>query len=489
MKLNAKMIYEALKKTENVTLLGDTHTERNLRFPCFFDGDLGHIMSGGVYLAEDHEIPRRAPAQQNILWVSWGDQPPKAIPKCPVLFFHEETRPQYILNLIQDIFVRFYAWEDALEDILSNDSNVHRMLEASEPFFSHPICVLDTSMNYLGYTNSFMNIGTQVFLPERAEGDERTLRGATPPPFYKGEKDLVKQLHNRDFTLGTLCMIHTEEPFSETELLLFDILEQKLTVALQNLSMLRGLYRNSFKDQMQEYFATKQVIADNLYEGLAQWGGQKGDRFICYKVKASHINQKINAEYICSIFENVIMSSIAFWHDAVLVVLVDVTRNGDDEQGLHEKITDLLTHLEMKAGVSLTFTDIDQAWYHFRQACCAFDEGYPVRPEETLYFFQSYVPSYMLHHAMGEFPKAFLLDKGMQALIEHDQQYAVSYVDTLNAFFACRMNMSQTADVLGIHRTSLNSRMQKIWECLEHELTPEYLLYLQVILAILNSQG
>lgn len=489
MKLNANMIYEALRKTENVSLLGDSRRERTLRFPCFFDGELSHLMSGGVYLAESQEIPRKAPDQQNILWVSWGSQVPKAIPKCPVLFFHEETRPHYILNLIQDIFVRFFAWKDSLDDILNNGSNVHRMLAASEPLFQHPLCVLDTVNNYLGYTESFMNIGTQVFLPKRAEGDERKLHGATPPPYYKGEKDLVRQMQNRDFTLGTLCMIHTDEPFSETELILFDLLEQKLTVALQNLSMLQGLYRNSFKHQMQEYFATKQAVAETLYESLGQWGGQQGDRFICYKVKASHINQKINAEYICSIFENVIASSIAFWHDAVLVVLVDVTRNGSEEQVLHEKIADLLTHLEMKAGVSLSFTEVEDAWYHFRQACCAFDEGYPVRPEDTLYFFQDFVPSYMLHHAMGEFPKYFLLDKGMQALLEHDQQYAVSYVDTLNTFFECRMNMSQTADLLGIHRTSLNSRMQKIWECLEHELTPEYLLYLQVILAILNSQG
>ena len=153
---------------------------------------------------------------------------------------------------------------------------------------------------------------------------------------------------------------------------------------------------------------------------------------------------------------------------------------------MHGKMESLLKQLGLKSGVSLPFTDLTKAWYHFRQACCAFDEGYPVHPEDDLYFFRDYVPSYMLHHALGEFPSSYLLDEGMQRLLDHDRSYSVSYLDTLEAFFRCRMNMSQTAEVLGIHRTSLNSRMQKITELLGREPDPEYLLYIQMILANLR---
>lgn len=472
MKLNAKMLYEAVKNVADVSLLGEGKSERNLRFPCFYDGNLEHLLAGGVYLAESSVIPHRAPKQQDILWVTWPNAPEMVRPSCPVLVFHTEDRPQHILNLLQEVFMRFCSWEESLDNILKDDSNVAQMIALTEPLFQHPLCVVDNALNDLGHSASFMRTGA----------DE-----ASPVLFYDETKDLIAKLHKQDRALGTLYLIHNDIPISETEQLLFQLLAEKLTAALQNLAHLSGLYLNSFKQQIEQLFYTKQADEDRLYESLVQWGGCKGDTFICYKVKASHINQKINANYICNIFENVVQSSVAFWHDEVLVVMVDLSRQPGKEEQIHEKMENLLMQIHMKAGVSLPFTELDKAWYHFRQACCAFEEGYPVDSVSTLYFFQDYVSSYLLHHALGEFPKAFLLDKGMQRLLEHDRLYAVSYLDTLNAFFQCRMNMSQTAELLNIHRTSLNSRMQKIWECLDHEQTQDYLLYLQMMLAILNT--
>ncbi len=475
MKLNAKMLYEAVKEVADVSLLGEGKSERNLRFPCFYDGDADHLIAGGVYLAESSVLPRRTLKQQDILWVTWSGEPEMAVPGCPVLVFHTENRPEHILNLLQETFMRFCSWEESLDNILSADSNVAQMISVTEPLFRHPLCVVDNALNYLGYSESFMHI---------QDPDAPT---PSPALFYDEAKDLIAKLHKPNANLGTLYLIHSDTPISETEQMLFQILAEKLTDALQNLAHLSGLYLNSFKQQMEQLFYTKQADEDRLYESLAQWGGQKGDTFICYKVKASHINQKINANYICNIFENVLQAAIAFWHDDVLVVMVDVKQYQGEEKRIHAKMEKLLTQIHMKAGVSLPFTELDKAWYHFRQACCAFEEGYPVDSASTLYFFQDYVPSYLLHHALGEFPKTFLLDKGMQRLLEHDRLYAVSYLDTLNAFFQCRMNMSQTAELLNIHRTSLNSRMQKIWECLDHEQTQEYLLYLQMVLAILKA--
>ena len=481
MRLNAAMLYEAVREETPVTLLGEGEQERTLMFPCFYDGDPTHLMAGGVYLTEGSAMPQSIPAEQNILWVCWSEDVPPLRHSCPVLLFEKERDPQRILNILQRVFARFSLWKEQIWNILGDGSSVNRMIAVSESFFAHPLCVVDASMNYLGYSASFMSQGRKLFFPR---GDE----APAPALFYDKDQDRIAPLLNHDFPLGTFYMIHTQEPYSQTELILFQLLSEKLAQALQNLSMLSGLYRNSFKQQMETYFQTRQLDEDEFFESLWEWGGQPEDTFICYKVKASHINQKINAEYICSIFENALRASIAFWHDAVLVVLVDVDRSGCREEAIHAKMAELLGRLHLRAGVSLPFTDLTRSWYYFRQACCAFDEGYPVDREETLYFFRKYVAGYMLHHCLGEFPRSYLLDEGMQKLLEHDRQYSVSYQDTLRAFFACGMNMSQTAELLGIHRTSLNSRIQKIRECLDHELTPEYILYIQMILAIFSSQ-
>ena len=475
MRLNAAMLYEAIRVETPVTLLGKGEQARTLMFPCFYDGDPTHLMAGGVYLADGAALPRTAVVERNILWVCWSEEVPSARHSGPILLFEQERDPQRILNLLQRVFARFSLWKEQILSAISDGGSVNRMIQVSEPLFAHPLCVVDASMNYLGYSLSFLS-------------QDRKTPDPVPALFYDPDRDRIAHLTNRDFPLGTFYMLHSQVPFSDTELVLFDLLADKLSQALQNLSMLSGLYRNSFKQQMEEYFHTRRPDEDELNESLREWGGSPDDTFICYKVKASHINRKINAEYICSIFENGLHAAIAFWHDSVLVVLVDVTRNGCAPEGIHEKMEGLLSGLHLRAGVSLPFTDLTRSWYHFRQACCAFDEGYPVARDDTLYFFQKYVGSYMLHHCLGEFPRNYLLDAGMQMLVDHDRQYAVSYLDTLRAFFSCGMNMSQTAEALGIHRTSLNSRMQKIRECLDRELTPEYVLYLQMMLAILDSQ-
>lgn len=476
MKLNAKMLYEAIIDSEQVTLKGRAADTCSLRFLCFYDGDTSHLMPGGVYLADPDIIPKEIPCSDDILWITWKSFNGNDITCEPILIFENNSDPKIIFNKLQNVFITFTTWEDRLDYVLQAGGSVQEIIDAGETLFKHPLCVVDQTMGYLGYSTSFSGADLKITLSDEP----------APAVFYDPDQDLVRVLSDGDLTLGTLYMFHNGKPFSTTERNLFQILQKKLTHAAQRLSLLSGVYKNAFKEELQSLFDTGVTEEESLYSSLSCWGGSRGDTFICYKVKASHVNQKVNANYICSVFENTLHSAVAFWYDSVLVVLVDITCNSWDEEQIHGKMRDLLNGLHLKAGVSIPFTNLTKAWNYFRQACCAFEEGYLVCSECTLYFFQDYAPSYMLHHVKGEFSAGYLMDLGLRRIIEHDKQYSISYLDTLNAYFKCRMNMSQTADSLGIHRTSLNTRMQKIWECLDHEQTQEYLLYLQMMLAILK---
>ena len=290
MKLNATILYEKIREMADVTLLGEGQEELTLHFPCFYDGSLKHLQAGGVYLAPNDLLPREAPQEQNILWVSWSGKIPRTIPKCPVLFFNQETDPKYILNLVQSVFIQFNLWEDKINEILAEDSSVKAIIDASEDLFSHPLCVVDSSLSYLGYSRDFLSS------PLYQEGSEKISPAAAL--FYDEEDDLRSSLSNHSFVLGTLYMIHNKTPFSQTERLMFKILGDKLTQALKNLSMLSGLYQNSFKEQMKNLFITHHAEKNKLMDAFKEWGGSPDDTLLCYKVKASHLNQKINAEYI-----------------------------------------------------------------------------------------------------------------------------------------------------------------------------------------------
>ena len=490
MKISANMLYEAVREQCSVSLVGTCSPGRNLRFLSFLeDEELSRRVPGGIYLARPECLPRQVETP-DVLFVTRSSGSLPQIRGCPLLVFHQDKSPQTLFNLLQGVLVRFCSWEEQLDEILRQGSNIQKMIDQCEPMFHHPLCVVDSSLHFLGYSGSFMSEEREIFFPGGSVREADIQQREDPPVpdlFYRREQDLRADLTDQGYLMGTLYMLRGDREFTETERLLFDLLREKLSRALQNLSLLNGLYQNSFRQNLLCLFQSGQVEDTRLWESLRQWGGRQGDVFICYKVKAAHINQKINAEYVCRIFETVLYHAVAFWQDGVLVVLADVSRNQGTEAAMHEKMKTLLSQLGLRAGVSLPFTEVDRAWYYFRQACCAFDEGYPRQPQDTLYFFRDYVPGYMLHHALGEFPRAYLMDPGLQRLAEHDRLYSVSYLETLSAFFGCRMNMSQTAEALGIHRTSLNSRIQKIVELLDHEMDQEYLLYLQMMLVLMKQ--
>lgn len=70
---------------------------------------------------------------------------------------------------------------------------------------------------------------------------------------------------------------------------------------------------------------------------------------------------------------------------------------------------------------------------------------------------------YQLLTALGENPEASrFFRKTLKPLIDHDDNRNAELVETLDAFFACHGNLSQTAARLHIHRNTLTYRLERI---------------------------
>ncbi len=70
---------------------------------------------------------------------------------------------------------------------------------------------------------------------------------------------------------------------------------------------------------------------------------------------------------------------------------------------------------------------------------------------------------YQLLTALGDNHEATrFFRKTLGRLIEHDQQHNAELVETLDAFFVCHGNLSQTASRLHIHRNTLTYRLDRI---------------------------
>jgi PucR family transcriptional regulator, purine catabolism regulatory protein len=76
-------------------------------------------------------------------------------------------------------------------------------------------------------------------------------------------------------------------------------------------------------------------------------------------------------------------------------------------------------------------------------------------------------------------------ERTLGSLLEYDMRQHADLIKTLEAFFACHGNLSQTAEMLIVHRNTLLYRMNRINEIAEIDLNrPETRLALHLALTI-----
>ena len=261
MELNAKMLWEILGSKTDVTLLGQEPPEHSLHFPCFYSGSPETLVRGGLYLTEAERLP---PARVPVVWVTWG-RAPQVIPSGEsVLHFPRDREPAAVLNRIHQVFLEFQLWEEETGKILREDNSVKRLIEASEKLLCRPLCAVDASLNHIGYNTAFLNMGFATFFP-----DEKTKQDASASPlFCKPQGYTMAPLGNREGSMGALYMLENGSPFTYTEKILFRQLTGKINQALHNTTMMSGVYRNSFKQNMISCFATGQAEGARLFESL-----------------------------------------------------------------------------------------------------------------------------------------------------------------------------------------------------------------------------
>ncbi len=475
MKLSAEVVLEYLEKTEKLEYFSSNPTRKVLKYVKFYSISSGEFEKNTIYIAKADTLPKRPIASEDSLIICYEGCPPPEYQDgaCPIIVL-SETRDAYsIFNSIQEIFKRYDDWESRMEEIVRGSTEIKQMLVDKEGFFDHCLVVLNRNYNYVAYSASLPLLKSR-----------NKCNSLVREPYYNQDNDYVINLFHNNYFIGTLLLVASEENFSETEIFLASELAEKVKLALEKQSLLIGLGESSFKSYILDYFNDIPVDNDLLQDKVRACGGDLGDLYVCYKVKASDESKEINADYICSIFEAAFDLAVSFWYSQVLVVIVNINRSVSGTDDANKQIDTLLKELDFKAGVSQEFSDLSEVKTRFRQACCAFDQGYELDKSKTLFFFEDYMLSYMMAQCSGEFPVEFLCKHELNLLKQHDLSSNVSYTETLKVYLDTAMNLSKTADILCIHRTSLNVRLQKIKSILNNDLEDYmYRLYLQIILS------
>lgn len=135
-------------------------------------------------------------------------------------------------------------------------------------------------------------------------------------------------------------------------------------------------------------------------------------------------------------------------------------------------------------GLGQAAREISQWRSSYRDAVQALDLAVRLQTDTPLYIGDLGVYQLILSLSDREKLLAFC-EKTLRPLLEYDMRQHADLIKTLEAFFACHGNLSQTAEMLIVHRNTLLYRMNRINEIAEIDLNrPETRLALHLALTI-----
>jgi purine catabolism regulator len=146
------------------------------------------------------------------------------------------------------------------------------------------------------------------------------------------------------------------------------------------------------------------------------------------------------------------------------------------------EITRQFPNAKVSVGIGQAARDVTQWRTSYRDAVQALDLAMRLQTDSPLYIGDLGV--YQLILSLSDRDKlAGFCERTLGPLLEYDMRQHADLIKTLEAFFACHGNLSQTAEVLIVHRNTLLYRMNRINEIAQIDLNrPETRLALHLAL-------
>ena len=139
--------------------------------------------------------------------------------------------------------------------------------------------------------------------------------------------------------------------------------------------------------------------------------------------------------------------------------------SADERYAFYQQFLLFLRETVFRAGASSAFADISQLADAFDQAKAALWTGNKRDPSYWFYRFDDYRLDYMIDLMRGNSVGGeLLLHPALKLLAEYDNAHESQLSDTLKVFIEKRQNVTQAAEALFVHRTTLFRRVNQIRE-------------------------
>ncbi|MBV7274340.1 helix-turn-helix domain-containing protein [Clostridium sp. PL3] len=398
-----------------------------------------------------------------------------------------------IFNEVQDILMRFNKWSSKLMNSLISNKGLQQILNIGYELIENPIILFDTSFKILSHI--------RVNELDESLWKEALIKGYFPKEYiskiisfkcvekvYKSRFPVLENLPSEKYEkMVSNIIIHNKivahlkvfqhnRPFSKSDFELVSFLCSVISSEMQKIKFFQ-----STKGVMYEYF-----IADLLD------GKIKEEDLIEERIKYLDLNFKENL-YVLSVaidnfdnenspisqirdyLENILSGGRSIIYKDYIVIIITSNKTTVSEKDL--RVLETFFHNnKLCAGLSRHFTKLTDIHKYFSQSLKSMELGSRIHKKISFFQYNDYAIYDMMNVYSSEALKDFY-NPSFLTLIEYDKKHNTNYVQTLYIYISNDKNKVASADLLHIHRNTLNYRIAKINEIMQVDLNNRDLLF------------
>lgn len=404
-----------------------------------------------------------------------------------------------ILDVVTSCFEEWMMWQEELDAFRQGQRSFQQVLQKSYLLFENSLALVEHQLQYVAVYDERLQsevsavepLGEEQFLSQQhidlIAKDIVKNKQQRQPFLYTNPQlpyqTILVNIYQQDLYLGTLGITNLNRNFKDFDFLLAKHLASYLKEKLAADRMNHKDEAREVRQLVKRLFTAPAELTTEERKCLISYGWQPTETYQVICLQRKPFKAAIPYTYEGYFLEQLLGKTIAIVEKNAIILIGQF----DKEEYLQNQLESFLKKGALIGGVSNSFYGINKSYYGKRQAqqALAFaDEKQP------LAFFSKHKLTCCLRTIVETFPYELLITEEIEALLTHDKEAVISYLDTLNCYLVCGMNAQKAARRLHIQRNTLLARLNRIFKLIGHQMEDEQdRLYFQLFYTLKTEQA
>jgi sugar diacid utilization regulator len=282
---------------------------------------------------------------------------------------------------------------------------------------------------------------------------------------------LFCRLTINDKTAATISLLEYNRPFTEDDYPLIKILSDAVSAELQKNQFQqysRGMLYEDFIWNLLEGRMTDPIAIEERMK-LLNLGIKKNIYIFVFDVR-EYDSAQFSVSYMRDLLENMISSGKALIYDDKIVITTSFTRARDIFKTELQNLSVFLKKYNIRCGISRRCTQLSELRFYYEQALEAMRIGTHMDVDRYIYPYGEYA----IYHVAKACAEAggikTYCHPALETLLAHDRAYKTNFTDSLHAYLCHFKNITDTANALHLHRSTLVYHLKRIEEIMDISL-------------------